>query len=166
MIEIEAEILRGSCMPVYFVGETIECEIRFRCLAPPTAAAGSKSSHTANNNNNNSSSSSSNLIKRFSSSSSSSDLGATAGNSTTSTTATTAPATTQNPFVSFFSSKVKYVDLNEAGSSSSPTIVDEKKLNEINQSMFSLLAAYPSVSSISNASSSIATTPTDSIPGF
>ena len=32
MIEIEAEILRGSCMPVYFVGETIECEIKFKCL--------------------------------------------------------------------------------------------------------------------------------------
>lgn len=31
MIEVEADILRGSCMPVFFVGETIECEIKFRC---------------------------------------------------------------------------------------------------------------------------------------
>lgn len=31
MIEVEAEILRGSCMPVFFVGETIECEIKFSC---------------------------------------------------------------------------------------------------------------------------------------
>ena len=29
-IEVEAEILRGSCTPVFFVGETIECEIRFK----------------------------------------------------------------------------------------------------------------------------------------
>ncbi len=33
MIEVEADILRGSCMPVYFVGETIECEIKFRCTS-------------------------------------------------------------------------------------------------------------------------------------
>ena len=32
MIEVEAEILRGSCTPVFFVGETIECEIRFKCV--------------------------------------------------------------------------------------------------------------------------------------
>lgn len=32
MIELEAEILRGSCTPVFFVGETIECEIRFKAL--------------------------------------------------------------------------------------------------------------------------------------
>jgi hypothetical protein len=30
MIVMEAEILRGSCTPVYFVGETIECEIKFK----------------------------------------------------------------------------------------------------------------------------------------
>jgi hypothetical protein len=29
MIEVEANILRGSCMPVFFVGEQIECEIKF-----------------------------------------------------------------------------------------------------------------------------------------
>lgn len=34
MIEVEAEILRGCCTPVFFVGETIECEIRFRCVPP------------------------------------------------------------------------------------------------------------------------------------
>ena len=33
MIEVEADILRGSCMPVFFVGETIECEIKFHCLS-------------------------------------------------------------------------------------------------------------------------------------
>lgn len=33
MIEIEAEILRGTCTPVFFVGETIECEIRFKCTS-------------------------------------------------------------------------------------------------------------------------------------
>lgn len=33
MIEVEAEILRGSCMPVFFVGETIECEIKFSCTS-------------------------------------------------------------------------------------------------------------------------------------
>ncbi len=33
MIEVEADILRGTCMPVYFVGETIECEIKFRCTS-------------------------------------------------------------------------------------------------------------------------------------
>jgi hypothetical protein len=32
MIELEAEILRGSCTPVFFVGETIECEIRFKSI--------------------------------------------------------------------------------------------------------------------------------------
>jgi hypothetical protein len=30
MIEVEGEILRGSCTPVFFVGETVECEIKFR----------------------------------------------------------------------------------------------------------------------------------------
>lgn len=30
MIKVEAEILRGSCTPVFFVGETIECEIKFK----------------------------------------------------------------------------------------------------------------------------------------
>lgn len=33
MIEIEAEILRGSCTPVFFVGEIIECEIKFKCVS-------------------------------------------------------------------------------------------------------------------------------------
>ena len=33
MIEIEADILRGTCTPVFFVGETVECEIKFRCVA-------------------------------------------------------------------------------------------------------------------------------------
>lgn len=36
MIEVEADILRGSCTPVFFVGETIECEIKFKCLPPVT----------------------------------------------------------------------------------------------------------------------------------
>jgi hypothetical protein len=108
MIEIEAEILRGSCTPVFFVGETIECEIKFKCLQP------------------------SNKSKRKSSTSS--DLAL--------SQITPTPS----------SSKVKFLDLN-------PT-VDEKKMSEINESMFSLLTAYPSTSS--NASSSIPTTPTDS----
>ncbi len=30
MIKVEAEILRGSCTPVFFVGETVECEIKFK----------------------------------------------------------------------------------------------------------------------------------------
>jgi hypothetical protein len=30
MIEIQAHILRGSCTPVFFVGETIECKINFK----------------------------------------------------------------------------------------------------------------------------------------
>lgn len=124
MIEIEAEILRGSCMPVYFVGETIECEVRFRCVPHPH---GAKSMSKRN----------------LASSSSGSDMA----------------APIRNSLASFFSSKAKYVDLNET---SSPTI-DEKKVNEINQSMFSLLAAYPSTASMSTASSSIPTTPTESI---
>ncbi len=33
MIEIEADILRGSCTPVFFVGETIECKIKFKWLS-------------------------------------------------------------------------------------------------------------------------------------
>ncbi|CAF0875016.1 unnamed protein product [Brachionus calyciflorus] len=32
MIEIEADILRGSCTPVYFVGEEIKCEVKFKCV--------------------------------------------------------------------------------------------------------------------------------------
>lgn len=32
MIEVEADILRGSCTPVFFVGEEIKCEIKFRSL--------------------------------------------------------------------------------------------------------------------------------------
>ncbi len=34
MITVEGEILRGSCTPVYFVGETIEAIIRFKCTPP------------------------------------------------------------------------------------------------------------------------------------
>lgn len=33
MIEVDAEILRGTCTPVFFVGETIECEVKFRCVS-------------------------------------------------------------------------------------------------------------------------------------
>ena len=32
MIEVEADILRGSCTPVFFVGEQIKCEIKFKSL--------------------------------------------------------------------------------------------------------------------------------------
>lgn len=33
MIEIEADILRGSCTPVFFVGEEIKCEIKFKSVS-------------------------------------------------------------------------------------------------------------------------------------
>ena len=37
MIVMEGEILRGSCTPVYFVGETIECEIKFKYTKEKTS---------------------------------------------------------------------------------------------------------------------------------
>ena len=45
MIELEAVILRGSCTPVFFAGETVECQIKFKHVL-----ASSSSSSSGNNN--------------------------------------------------------------------------------------------------------------------
>lgn len=42
MIEVDAEILRGTCTPVFFVGETIECEVKFRCVSTKENIFGKK----------------------------------------------------------------------------------------------------------------------------
>lgn len=164
MIEVEAEILRGSCMPVYFVGETIECLVRFKCLP------------SSSNISVNSSSSSTSISskQRMSSSASNSDvagIGAGGGGASAvglSTTSSQSTITSNiSPSVAAAAAKVKYVDLAETASICSANF-DEKKLNEINQSMFSLLATYPSTSSMSNTSSSIPSTPTENstFPGI
>jgi hypothetical protein len=100
MIEIEAEILRGNSTPVYFVGETIECEIKFKCIDVKGNATGSKSS--------------------------------------------VATLTANKRVASDFSAATKPID--------------EKKVSEISESMFAVLASYPSQTSLST-NSSIATTP-------
>jgi hypothetical protein len=163
MIEVEAEILRGSCMPVYFVGETIECLVRFKCLP------------SSSNISVNSSSSSTSISskQRMASSASNSDvagIGGGGGASTVGLSTTSSQSTiTSNisPSIAAAAAKVKYVDLAETASICSANF-DEKKLNEINQSMFSLLATYPSTSSMSNTSSSIPSTPTENstFPGI
>lgn len=162
MIEVEAEILRGSCMPVYFVGETIECLVRFKCLP------------SSSNISVNSSSSSTSISskQRMASSASNSDVAGIGGGGASavglSTTSSQSTITSNiSPSVAAAAAKVKYVDLAETASICSANF-DEKKLNEINQSMFSLLATYPSTSSMSNTSSSIPSTPTENstFPGI
>lgn len=162
MIEVEAEILRGSCMPVYFVGETIECLVRFKCLP------------SSSNISVNSSSSSTSISskQRMASSASNSDVAGLGGGGASavglSTTSSQSTITSNiSPSVAAAAAKVKYVDLAETASICSANF-DEKKLNEINQSMFSLLATYPSTSSMSNTSSSIPSTPTENsnFPGI